>query len=609
MRSDAAMVTKDRLRSRSRSNSFDSNDFKMGVASPVRGMKRIRSDMSHSSKQLHKNRSMKTTTSVEALSSNEVASKFDAELGNTGGTTKAARYIRNCILIVAMVLVLFQEKLLRLRTTAIINVIVRSNEQNMHAINDNSHFQNVSIKPLRINSFVRHKQNDVTFKPLLNVQCLQHNDDETKTNPAIAESSGSKQNNLIQQLKQSNNRIPTFIIAGAQKSGTSALYTMLPKMQRYTTRRIRRSNKFETHFFMHHVNTLDNHGLNKSDICTLRQMYQQEFISQNDTAETSVLYNDIITFEKSPIYLCKPHLPSLIYQVVPWTKILLLLRNPIDRVFSQWKMEQARYFVQTATTNRLDQNQTRNLKKSKHSKGLTSFIDMIDDEVKLLRKYQVSRAPNLSVYVKASAEQRKKVKIFRLPKSVDERVNGLQRSYLYGADSETLPYKRFLMARPLSRGMYSQQVYFWLHPMNGGIGQYRINQNIKIIQYEKFVTDRTKVLQDTMNFLGMPLRKYPNGTKVIPQHDLFDIDHSPGKYTLEERKSMWHSKTSKMVTNATMSMRQYTTLDDINDIRSVDDLLNMKMDDIVREYLHKFYQPYNDELVLHLGNEWKNVWN
>jgi Sulfotransferase family len=599
----------DQLRSRSRSNSFDNTDAQMVAASPLRGMKRIRNDISQTNnRQLHKNSN--TQTSAEVSIANELSMRLNEEVAVTNGTTNVARSIRNCILIVAMILVLFQIQLLLLRSTTTTNMIDRFSNQNVHTINDNSHFKNVNIKSLVISSFVRPKQYDLKFKPLLNVQCLHTYNDTVAINNATA------RKRPAQQQKRRNNRIPSFIIAGAQKSGTSALYTMLPKMQRYTTKRVRRSNKFETHFFMHHANTLDNHALTEDDVCSLRQMYHREFISQNDTDATSPLFDtNLITFEKSPIYLCKPQLPSLIYQIVPWTKILLLLRNPIDRVFSQWKMEQARQFVLNyqAITKSI-QNTTRTLKKNKHVKELKSFIDTIDDEVKMLRKYQLSRAPNLSVYVKTSEEQRKKVKIFRIPKSVDERVHGLQRSYLYGADSEAMSYKRFMMARPLSRGIYSQQVYFWLHPMNGGIGQYRINQNIKIIQYEKFISDRNDVLQDTMEFLGMPLRKYPNGTKVVPQHDLFDIDHSPGQYTLEERKSMWNSKTSKSAANPTFmngttSGKQYTTLDSIKDIVTLDDILNIKMDDIVREYLYKFYQPYNDELVLHLGNEWKNVWH
>ena len=601
--------TMDHLRSRSRSNSFDNSDPQMIGALPIRGMKRIRSDICYSNnRHLHKNHNSSPTTSAEASLSNEISSRLNDEINGTGGTTNFAASVRNCILIVAVILVLFQIQLFVLRSTANANTAMRSKNQSVHIIHDNSHFQNVDIKSLIINSFVRPKQYDMIFKPLVNVQCP-NND---KFAEATVARNATARKGPVQQQKRRNDRIPTFIIAGAQKSGTSALYTMLPKMQRYTTKRVRRSNKFETQFFMHHANTLDNHALNKDDVCSLRQLYYQEFISQNDTDATNPLFdNDIVTFEKSPIYLSKPQLPSLIYQVVPWTKILLLLRNPIDRVFSQWKMEQARQFVlNLQAMNQSYQNQTRTLKKSKHSNPLKSFIDMIDDEVKMLRKHQLSRAPNLSVYTKASPEQRKKVKIFRIPKSVDERVHGLQRTYLYGEDSDAMSNKRFMMSRPLSRGIYSQQVYFWLHPMNGGIGQYRINQNIKILQYEKFVSDRTNVLQDTMEFLGMPLRKYPNGTKVIPQHDLFDIDHSPGQYTMEERKSMWYSKTSGShpVTNGTKYVKQFTTLDGIKNIVTLDEILNVKMDEIVREYLYKFYQPYNDELVLHLGNEWKNIW-
>ena len=94
---------------------------------------------------------------------------------------------------------------------------------------------------------------------------------------------------------------------------------------------------------------------------------------------------------------------------------------------------------------------------------------------------------------------------------------------------------------------------------------------------------------------------------------MFDIDHSPGSYTLEERKSMRNTKTlnigNKTMTNGTISVKQYTTLpvDNIQDIATLDELLNIQMDDILREYLRKFYQPYNDELVQHLGNNWKNI--
>ena len=585
------------LRSRSRSNSFDDIDLKLmtGFSSPVRGTKRVRSDNRHLRKYVNKHAA---TTSVEpSIIANELSTKLNAELCHSESGSGFASGMRKCIIIVAAILVLFQVQWWLLRSTASINVNVRSSKQFMHTISDTNHFRNVSIKELRINSFVRSKQYDAApLKLLENVKCP--NDSQNSTELSVVKQK--------QQLNQRNDKIPAFIIAGAQKSGTSALYTMIPKMQQYTGKRIRRSKRFETHFFYRYVNTVDNYALNKSDVCHLRQMYQQEFVHENDTVETSALYNDVVTFEKSPIYLCKPQLPSLIYQVVPWTKILLILRNPIDRVFSQWKMEQARQFANY-------QGRSLKQKKGGHSIGLKSFIDMVDDEVKILRQYQLSRAPNLSVYVKASIEQRKKVKIFRIPKSVDERVHGLQRSYLDGPDGDIMSFQRRLMSHPLSRGMDSQQIYFWVHPMHGGVGQYRINQNIKILHYEKFVRDRTSVLQETMEFLGMPLRKHPNGTTVDPQHDMFDMDHSPGSYTLEERKSMWNTKTlnigNKTTTNGTISVKQYTTLDNIQDIVTLDELLNIQMDDIVREYLRKFYQPYNDELVQHLGNNWKNIWN
>jgi hypothetical protein len=425
-------------------------------------------------------------------------------------------------------------------------------------------------------------------------------------------------------------------------------------MQPYATKGIRRSIKFESQFFVHYGMTYDNFALTPDDVCTLRQQYQQEFIASSSSSSSSSsslrnnsrtnttpsirpslspLDDNVLTFEKSPIYLCKPHLPSLIYQVAPWTKIIVLLRNPIHRVFSQWKMEQSQtlFFANRQNAQLLNDAAAAAATSPTTSNGThvqkpqpdlvvpvyRSFIDRIDTEIIQLRKYGLSRAPKLSVYVNMSLPERNKVKVFRVPKSIQERCIGLQRlqpqqlSENGPPRNDTFDQRRKLMASPLSRGIYSQQLYFWLQKEHGGIGPYRLGESIKIIQYEhSFVQNQTHTLQETMEFVGMPWRKYKNGTKVIPDHDLFDVDHSPGKYTVEERKSMWQSKTKgsqRRHANGT-TVPTLTTLDSVMNIKSNDDLVQMKMDEVVREYLYKFYQPYNDELVLLLGNQWANVW-
>lgn len=169
--------------------------------------------------------------------------------------------------------------------------------------------------------------------------------------------------------KNTWNNIPSFIVAGAQKSGTTALFNILSKHSDIQT-----SRKFETHFFDFTAKKVhkDRGHASEADeksICTLRSKYQDEF-RLNEIVPTS------ITFEKSPAYLCKPHVPGYIARVAPWTKILLILRNPIDRAYSQWKM----------IFNSL--------------KSTDPFPKIVQREIVLLQKLKLTDAPSFEAFVK-----------------------------------------------------------------------------------------------------------------------------------------------------------------------------------------------------------------
>ena len=46
--------------------------------------------------------------------------------------------------------------------------------------------------------------------------------------------------------------------------------------------------------------------------------------------------NDIITGEATPYYLFHPHVPERIFSIIPGIKLIVLLRNPIDRAYSHY---------------------------------------------------------------------------------------------------------------------------------------------------------------------------------------------------------------------------------------------------------------------------------
>ena len=103
-------------------------------------------------------------------------------------------------------------------------------------------------------------------------------------------------------------RLPDFICIGAQKSGTTWLYGQISNHPQ-----VFMQNK-ELDFFF------------RSDDL---QLYAQNF----EGASSSQLCGDI-----SPNYAAFVGLEEKIHAACPDARIIKILRNPVDRAFSQWKM-------------------------------------------------------------------------------------------------------------------------------------------------------------------------------------------------------------------------------------------------------------------------------
>jgi hypothetical protein len=50
----------------------------------------------------------------------------------------------------------------------------------------------------------------------------------------------------------------------------------------------------------------------------------------------------VVFCEKTPKYLCDPRVPQRVKDVIPDAKLLVLLRNPVDRAYSQYRMNARR---------------------------------------------------------------------------------------------------------------------------------------------------------------------------------------------------------------------------------------------------------------------------
>ncbi|MGH2427392.1 MAG: sulfotransferase family protein [Candidatus Limnocylindria bacterium] len=115
---------------------------------------------------------------------------------------------------------------------------------------------------------------------------------------------------------------PDFIIIGAQKAGTTSLYRYLCSHPR-----IKSARRKEIHYFDW------NYGRG-------RAWYRGHFPwSWGSTVGRG---REWLTGEASPYYLHHPLVPGRVAHDLPGAKLIVLLRNPVDRAFSHYQHERVR---------------------------------------------------------------------------------------------------------------------------------------------------------------------------------------------------------------------------------------------------------------------------
>lgn len=112
-----------------------------------------------------------------------------------------------------------------------------------------------------------------------------------------------------------------FLIVGTQKGGTTALDAYLREHPG-----VRMANQKEVHFF-------DNETHFPSDGEVDYSVYHEYF---------SPSPPGVLLGEATPIYMYWNEAPKRIHAYHPGMKLIVMLRNPIDRAYSHWNMERDR---------------------------------------------------------------------------------------------------------------------------------------------------------------------------------------------------------------------------------------------------------------------------
>jgi len=112
---------------------------------------------------------------------------------------------------------------------------------------------------------------------------------------------------------------PNFFIVGASKAGTSSLYAYLNNIPGIFMSSVKEPN------FLSSANIKDR------SVFQIRN--EKEYLDLFKNVK-----NEKIIGEASPHYLSDPESPRRIYQVSPRAKILISLRDPVERAFSHYLM-------------------------------------------------------------------------------------------------------------------------------------------------------------------------------------------------------------------------------------------------------------------------------
>lgn len=116
--------------------------------------------------------------------------------------------------------------------------------------------------------------------------------------------------------------LPDFLIIGTQRGGTTSLYNYLIERPGVGPAMVKELHYFDKKF---------NKGLlwYRAHFPSAIQKYSYQFTHKQA----------FVTGEASAYYLFHPHAPKRVSKVLPHVKLIVMLRNPVDRAYSQYHFE------------------------------------------------------------------------------------------------------------------------------------------------------------------------------------------------------------------------------------------------------------------------------
>jgi Sulfotransferase domain len=210
--------------------------------------------------------------------------------------------------------------------------------------------------------------------------------------------------------------------------------------------------------------------------CKVREIYAKKFFPYKQLQDNPHLK----FFDKTPAYITSMGAPFRVQAIAPWSKIILSLRNPVDRAFSQHRMEW--------------------LPNQPH----LTFEERLAVSLDVLKRAILQRAtphyslPDQDPFTRPSRELM---------------------SHNTTTELEKIDAFEIWKSRNLiHRGFYLEQLKPWLQ-------YYTLGKDLLVVRYEEFKSDPEVVLGKIFDFVGV--ERPPPGT--IYSEDVFAQQYGPGR--------------------------------------------------------------------------------
>ncbi len=259
--------------------------------------------------------------------------------------------------------------------------------------------------------------------------------------------------------------------------GTEALQTYLNQHPQMV-----QSTKYEVHFFDYRW-LKTKQKIADSQIEMLRREYAETYFYPSLLKKRKHNQDlELFTFEKTPSYIFHPLIPERIKVICPWAKIIILLRDPVGRAYSAYKMNRKRYYKRY---------------------GETTFESVIQTEIDILNEIGILDEGFL--YLDKDERQMKWLKYWRW-----------------------FEHHRKISNAFIGRGLYFLQLEIWYKHY-----QDEARKNILIIKSENLLPSKTtnKInLKLITDFIGIPEYEVTHNQTIHATKDIGPMKNETRQY-------------------------------------------------------------------------------